>query len=335
MKDRIFLVTGAAGFLGGEVCRQLIEKNEKVKAFVLNGDDSAKYLSDEVEKVYGDLCDKKSLEKLFKGNDGKKVYVFHIASIVTVDPNYNEKVMDVNVGGTKNIIDLCLKYNVEKLVYCSSTGAIRELPKNEKITVDEEFDEEKVVGCYSKSKALATQEVLKAIKEKDLNACIVYPSGIMGPNDYAMGETTKTLVKIIKGEMKAGINGTFNLCDVRDLANGLISAAFNGKKGGNYILANEAVSFKKFCRLVQEEANCKKVSVFLPSWLANTLAKIMEKKAKKKGTKPLMTTFSVYNLTRNNEFDYTLSEKELNYSTRSYRKTIKDEIKWLKKEGKI
>ena len=85
------------------------------------------------------------------------------------------------------------------------------------------------MGCYSMSKALASQEVLDACHHKGLNACIVHPSGIMGPGDYAMGEVMRTLLQIINGELPAGIDGSFNLCDVRDLADAVIRAAGKGR----------------------------------------------------------------------------------------------------------
>ena len=87
--------------------------------------------------------------------------------------------------------------------------------------------------------------------------------------------------------------------------------------------------------MVSKEAGCKKIKVFFPLKMANFLAGLLEKQAKKKGTKPLMTTFSVYNLARNNCFDSSKAKNELGYTTRSYEETLRDEIAWLKKEGKI
>ncbi len=163
----------------------------------------------------------------------------------------------------------------------------------------------------------------------------MHPSGILGPEDYAVGETTGTLIKIINGEMPAGIDGSFNLVDVRDLARGTIAAIDKGRKGQCYILGNKEVSFKEFCRLISEESGCKPVRMFLPIWAANLMGKMMEVKAKKTGKKPLLTTFSVYNLARNNDFDSSKAEDELGYQTRSYKETIHDEVQWLKASGKI
>lgn len=191
------------------------------------------------------------------------------------------------------------------------------------------------MGCYSQSKALATQAVLDAVRDKGLHACVVHPSGILGPEDFAVGETTGTVIQIINGEMPMGIDGSFNLCDVRDLAQGTILAADKGKDGNCYILGNKEVSFKKFAKLLMEESGCKPIKFFLPISWANALAGMMEKQAKKKGTRPLMTTFSVYNLARNNVFDSSKAERELGYRTRSYKETIHDEVQWLKANGNM
>ena len=130
MKKTMYLVTGAAGFLGGTVCRQLVERGDKVRAFVLPNDKEMKYVPEEAEIVEGDLCDTESLSRFFTVPEGTEAVVLHIASIVTVDPGFNQKVMDVNVGGTKNIINMCLENDeCKKLVYCSSTSAIPEKPK--------------------------------------------------------------------------------------------------------------------------------------------------------------------------------------------------------------
>ena len=256
--------------------------------------------------------------------------------MVTVSPDYNPLVMNVNVGGTKNIIQGCLSHpECKKLVYCSSTGAIPEEKKGKRIKEVIYFDEDQVLGCYSRSKAIATQAVLDAVRTEGLNACVVHPSGILGPEDPAVGETTKTVIDIINGEMPMGIDGSFNLCDVRDLAAGTIAAADRGRKGQCYILGNEEVSFRDFAKMLEQEAGCKPIKSFLPLKVAYFVAKMIEKKAKRSGKQPLMTTFSVYNLARNNCFDSSKAKEELGYTTRSYEETIRDQVQWLKEAGKI
>lgn len=194
---------------------------------------------------------------------------------------------------------------------------------------------DKVEGWYSKSKAMATNNVYTAIRERGLKACVVYPTGIMGPNDYAISETTATVIKIIKGEMPVGIDGSFNMVDVRDLAAGCIAAADKGRIGEGYILGNDVIRFKTLNKILVKEAGCKPIKFFLPIKLAEMIAKRMEKRAAKTGQMPMMTTFSVYNLKRNNQFDYSKAERELGYKTRPIEETLRDQIKWLKERGLI
>lgn len=339
MNNIVYLVTGAAGFLGSNVCSQLLEKGEKVKALVLPNDKSVRFIPKDVEICLGDLCDADSLEAFFTVPEGMNSVVIHCASLVTVDPAYNEKLMNINVGGTRNIIEKCLAHpECQKLVYVSSTGAIPEAPMGTKIKEVEKlepYDPAKVVGAYSQSKAKATQMVLDASRVMGLKACVVHPSGILGPNDHAVGETTGTLIKIIKGEMPIGMQGSFNLCDVRDLAAGCIAAVEKGRVGECYILANEEVTLKQLCDMLHEECNCQQIKFYLPLGLADKIAGTLEKQAEKTGKKPMMTTFSVYNLARNNNFDYSKAKEELGYRTRSYQETIHDEVEWLKQEGLI
>lgn len=336
MKNAIYLVTGAAGFLGSNICAQLLERGEKVRAFVLEGDKAAKYIPQEVEIFYGNLCDKASLEPFFTLPEGATSICIHVASMVTVNPYYCKTVLDVNVGGTENIVDMCLEHKeCEKLVYVGSTGGIPELPHGEKIKEVKEVDLDKVKGWYSKSKAMATNNVYTAIKKRGLKACVVYPTGIFGPNDYAISETTSTIIKIIKGEMPVGIDGSFNMVDVRDLAAGCIAAADKGRIGEGYILGNEVIRFKTMSRIIAKETGCKPVKFFLPIFIAERIAKRMEKRAAKTGEMPMMTTFSVYNLKRNNQFDYSKAQRELGYTTRPLEETLRDQIKWLKENELI
>ena len=335
---KLYLLTGAAGFLGSNICQQLLDRGDHVRAFVLAGDPAVKYIPDGVEIFEGNLCCQEDCDRFFDVDEEMETICIHCASMVTVNPDYSEKLMAVNVGGTENIIAAAKVHpQCRKLVYVSSTGAIPELPKGQVIREVSQFvpyNEERVVGWYSRSKAIASQKVLNAATE-GLNACIVHPSGILGPNDHAISETTGTVIKIMNGEMPIGMGGSFNLCDVRDLAQGTIAAADKGRKGECYILGNREVTLKEVAGMLHDACGCKRPLLYLPIFLAYRLADRMEKKAEETGKKPMMTKFSVYNLDRNNTFDYSKAERELGYHTRPYEETIRDEARWLVAEGKI
>ncbi len=280
----LYLLTGAAGFLGSNICRELMERGDSVRAFVLKGDPAAKYIPEGVEIYEGNLCSAEDCSRFFDVRSGTETVCIHCVSMVTVNPDYNEKLIAVNVGGTENIIAACKSHpECRKLVYVSSTGAIPELPKGQaitEVTQFEPYDEKQVVGWYSRSKAMATQRVLDAAAE-GLNACVVHPSGILGPNDHAISETTGTIIKIMNGEMPIGMGGSFNLCDVRDLAHGTVAAADKGRKGECYILGNKEVTLKEVARMLHDACGCRQPLFYVPISMAYRLAEQMKERRPK------------------------------------------------------
>ena len=100
-QNTIYLLTGAAGFLGSNICSQLVEGGERVRAFVLKGDPAVKYIPDGVEICEGDLTSAGDCDRFFTVPEGDETICIHCASMVTVNPDYSEKLMAVNVGGTE------------------------------------------------------------------------------------------------------------------------------------------------------------------------------------------------------------------------------------------
>ncbi len=333
--SRIFLLTGAAGLLGSNISRQLIERGETVRAFVLENDPAAKYIPDGAEIVYGDLCDVDSLEKLFDVPEDQEVYVIHSASIVTLRPEPNPKVYAVNVGGTENIINKCIEHHVKKLVYISSTSAIPELPHGQKIKeVDHFIPTDGLVGYYAVTKAEASQKVLDAVRDNaDFDASIVHPSGICGPNDYSFGPVAQVVSQYMNGDMKIGLEGTFNSVDVRDLADGVIACCEKGRRGECYIMSNELVTMKDIYDLINKAADLDIHAKILSKGVANIAVRILKMQSSITGKEPLLTEFGIYNLTRNNDYDCSKAEAELGFKCRPFSETIQDEVKWLREEA--
>ena len=334
MKNNIYLVTGAAGFLGSNICRQLIARGERVRALIMNGDPAEKYVPKGVEIVHGDLLDETSLDVFFDTGDVDDVYVIHCASIVWVKNEVNPKVHAVNVDGTANILAQCVKNRVTKLIYISSTGAIPELPHGEKIKeVDRFLPTDGLVDYYSKTKAEATQLVLDALKEyPDLDASIVHPSGICGPYDYAFGSVTSMVRDFLQGKMKMGIEGTFNSVDVRDLAEGVIAACERGRRGECYIMSNEVVTMRDMFRLMNESMGLSHRYYVLSREFAHVGVWFLGLASKFTGKDPLLSEFNIYMLNRNNEYDCSKAERELGFHCRPFSESIRDTVAWLREE---
>lgn len=331
MKNEIYLVTGAAGFLGSNICRLLSASGKRVRALVLNGDPAEKYMPKGIEIVHGDLLDIESLERFFTTDEDDEVYVIHCASIVWVKVEANPKVHAVNVDGTANIIDQCLKHRVKKLVYISSIGAISELPKGQKIKETTHFwPNDGLIGYYSETKAEATQLVMDAMEQHpELDASVIHPSGICGPYDYAFGSVTSMVRDFVQGKMKMGIEGTFNSVDVRDLAEGVIAACKKGRRGECYIMSNEVVTMHDMFNLMNESAGLNNRFYVLSKELAHIGVRILALISKFTGKEPLLSDFNIYMLNRNNEFDCSKAERELGFHARPFSESIRDTVIWL------
>ncbi|MHB1314132.1 MAG: NAD-dependent epimerase/dehydratase family protein [Christensenellales bacterium] len=335
MNRKIYLLTGAAGNLGSNVSRMLIASGETVRALVLNGDPAIVHIPREAEVCSGDVLDVSSLERFFAVPEGTDIYVIHCASIVALDPNYSQKVHDVNITGTQNILDQCVKHNVKKLVYISSTSAIPALSGGQPIVEVSRFDPRPIVGYYGKSKAAASQLVMNAVSQYDLDASIVFPTGIFGPYDYGFGLITRNIINMVEGKIPAGVAGTFNSADVRDLAAGVISCCAKGRKGEGYIMGNKTVTMQDLFDAIAEASGCRRVTTILPAGMARVLASIFETWSRITKKPTLLTKFTIYNLVRNNNFSSEKAAEELGYHFRPFSETIRDEVLWLRGEGKI
>lgn len=334
MMREIYLVTGAAGHLGNAIVNELTSKGLRVRAFVLPNDRAGQRLPQSVEVFTGDLLDKESLQRFFEIPRGMQAIVIHCAGIVTTSLKRRQIVYDVNVTGTKNILEQCLSSNVGKLVYISSVHAIPELPKGQIITEIKDFNPDKVLGPYAKTKAEATALVLEAV-QKGLDASIVHPGGICGPLDYGPGHMTQLLMDYYKGKLTAGVHGGFDFVDVRDVASGVISCCRHGKAGECYILANRYISVRELLDVFHAVTGKRKIRLVLPLWLARISVPFYWIYYTLKGQRPLFSAYSLYTLSSNSAYSHEKARRELGYTVRPFFETVRDTVKWLKSEKKI
>ena len=332
---RIYIITGANGFLGNNIVRKLVKNEEnEVRALVLP-EDNVNSLEGLNCKIYkGDVTKKESLSSIFEVPKNAELYVIHCAAIVYIKTKHNPKVYEVNVNGTKNVIDKVLEKNA-KLVYVNSVHAITEKPNNELITEISNFEPEKVEGQYAKTKAEIANYVLEMVKNKNLNACIVHPSGIIGPNDFGSSHLTQLIIDFANGRLTACVKGGYDFVDVRDVADGIISACDKGKKGECYILSNRYVEIKELLDIISEVRNTKKIRTILPMWLAKLTAPLSEIYYAILKEPPIYTKYSLYTLKSNSNFSNEKAKKELGFKNRELKETIKDTVTWLKQNNRI
>ena len=331
--NELYIITGAAGNLGSAIVRDLVSKRLPVRAFVLRGEEAAKHLPKEAQVIEGDVTDISSLETLFADIPGNtEVFCIHCAAMVSVSTLVAEKIWHVNVDGTQYIIDKCREHGA-RLIFIGSTGAIPEQPMGTAIKEVEAYDPNAVIGLYDQTKAAACQLVLDAIHNGEIDGCLILPTGISGPMDYTFGNVAGVIREYAEGKMPAGVEGTFNCADNRDMAETIHRACREGRTGESYILGGEMIGMKEVFDILSEHTGLPTIKTILPASVGKVLGKASDLAEKLTHKPQRMTSFAVYNLLRNNEFDSSKAERELGYRFRPMAQSIAEEIDWMIAEG--
>ena len=325
----LYIVTGACGHLGNTIVRQLIQKGEHVRGLRLPSESPDLFEGLDFPLIAGDVRDADSLEPLFEGVEkDQPVVVIHTAGIICITRQTPKNAYQVNVEGTKNLIDQCLSHHVQKLVYVSSVHAIPEKEDWQVIREINHFDPQAVVGGYAKTKAEATQAVLDAVK-RGLNAVVVHPSGIIGPCDYGHNHLMEMIRSYLSGKLPACVRGGYDFVDVRDVAKGCILAAEKGKTGECYILSNRHYDIPEVMRMLKSLCGKRRVPPALPMGFAKMAAPFMEWHAKAQKRTPLFTGYSLHTLRSNDKFSHEKASRDLGYSPRDLYQTLKDTVAWM------
>ena len=329
ISNELYIVTGAAGNLGSAVVRRLIAEGKAVRSFVLRGEEAASHLPKDANVYEGDVTDVATLDALFSDIPADTaVYCIHCAAMVSVSNLVTDKIWHVNVDGTQNIIAQC-KAHGARLVFIGSTGAIPEQPMGIAIKEVDHYDSGKVIGLYDQTKAAACQLVLDAIHAGEIDGCLILPSGISGPGDYTFGNVAGVIKEYVEGKMPAGVEGTFNCADSRDMAETILRACKNGRTGESYILSGDMIGMKDVFDILSEHTGLPTIKTILPAGIGKMLGKMSDVAEKLTNKPQRMTSFAVYNLIRNNEFDSSKAVEELGYTPRPMARSISDEIEWM------
>jgi dihydroflavonol-4-reductase len=240
MAEELTFVTGATGFIGSHVVRQLLCRGDRVRILARNSSRKSNVESFRCEIVIGDLKDSMSLLRCVQGCSR----VYHVAADYRLWARNPQDIYDNNVGGTRNLLSACCEAGVEKVVYTSTVGAIGlrkdGLPADE----DSPVKLDDMIGHYKRSKFMAEQ-VAKEFASSGLPVVIVNPTTPVGAGDLKPTPTGKIILEAIKGRMPAYVDTGLNIVGVEDVAQGHILAETHGRIGERYILGGENWSLEE------------------------------------------------------------------------------------------
>ncbi len=223
------LVTGATGFVGWHVAKKLVERGWEVRALSR----SAPITDLDLQTVRGDLRDFPSLQAAARGCE----MIFHVAADYRLWSANPEEMYASNVEGTRNLIRASVEAGAQRIVYCSTVGAIG---MRANLIADEASPVSlaDMKGHYKRSKFLAEQAALESARN-GAPVVVVNPTTPLGDHDAKPTPTGKVIVDFLQGKIPAYIDTGLNYVDVRDVAEGHILAAEQGRVGERYILGSE------------------------------------------------------------------------------------------------
>jgi dihydroflavonol-4-reductase len=256
------LVTGAAGFLGSHVTRQLVASGEAVRV-LLRASSSNRAIADlPLEYITGDLRDKASLQRAVNGAQS----IFHVAADYRLWARKNREIYDSNVGGTKNLLEAAKQAGVKKFIYTSTVATIA-VDRPELPTEATNARLEEMVGHYKRSKWQAEEEVRSAARA-GFPAVIAMPTTPVGPWDWKPTPTGKIILDFLNGKMPGYVETGLNFVGVEDCAAGHLLVAERGKIGERYLLGAENLTLKGLLDALEKITGLPAPKLKIPHGLA-------------------------------------------------------------------
>jgi len=314
-------VTGGTGHLGHVLIKSLLEKGFHVTALYRKTLPQLKHRN--LVWIHGDVTNQTSVDLLVQ----QATAVIHSAAVISIGNQNKNDVYDINVNGTKTILNACKRFHC-RLIYISSSTSVKEtigtavFDENRPYKTQSDF-------IYEYTKALAEQLILDAVKNNQLDAIIIRPTSIIGPPDYRpsyFGEAIKNLANL---KLPAVVSGGYNLVDVRDVSQSIINSIDRGISGEIYLVGGTYLSLKQ----IAEIANPGRKFVVFPLNLLRCLMPVLNIYAMIFPMKWPVTSESLVILKRAPiNVDSSKAINQLNHKIRPVTDTIMDLLEWFKNE---
>jgi len=326
------LITGASGFVGSAVLRQLISAGHSVRALVRPKSDRRNLSGLPVEVVEGDLTDRRSLDAAVEGCSG----LFHVAADYRLWVPKPTEMYETNVTGTRNLMLAAANAGIKRIVYTSSVSAVGLNPDGSPADETTPACLEDMIGHYKKSKFLAEAEVRRLCDETGLPVVIVNPSTPIGPRDIKPTPTGRIIVSAASGRMPAYVDTGLNLVHVDDVAIGHLLAFEHGAVGERYILGGRNMTLREILIGLASITRQKPPRVRLPRHLVFPIAYLSESWARLTGGgEPQVTVDGVRMSKKMMFFTCEKARQALGFNPRPVEEALADAVAWFQKNGYI
>lgn len=320
------LVTGASGFVGSAVVRDLLAHGYRVRALVRGTSNRRNLEGLPLEIVVGDLEDRASMEKALAGCNA----LFHVAAsyrLWTLEPR---ELYRTNVDGTLRLMEAAQRAEVERVVYTSSVATLGLNTDGSPADEDTPVTLDDMIGHYKRSKYLAEETVQDMVREQGLPAVIVNPSAPVGPRDIRPTPTGRMIQDAALGRMPAYVDTGLNIVHVDDVAAGHRLALENGRTGERYVLGGENLALREILTEISRLTGRPAPRIRLPNAAILPVAYLAEGWARlsRKG-EPLVSVDGVRLARKRMFFTSAKAERELGYVHRAAARALEDAVAWF------
>jgi dihydroflavonol-4-reductase len=323
------LVTGASGFLGSHVARQLVARGEDVRVLLRPSSHNRAIGDLSLEYVTGDLLDPTSLERATKGVER----IFHVAADYRLWARRKREIYDCNVGGTKNLLEAAKRAGVQQFIYTSTVATIAvDRPHIPSESTDAQLEE--MVGHYKRSKWMAEHEVLNAARD-GFPAIIAMPTTPVGPWDWKPTPTGKIILDFLNGKMPGYVETGLNFVGVEECAAGHLLVSDKGKIGQRYLLGGENLTLKQLLDTLAQITSLHAPSMKIPHGLALAAAYGSTIFARLIGKEPPIPIEGV-KIARHNMFvDCSRARRELGFQPGPVAAALERAVRWYEANGYV
>lgn len=321
-------MTGAAGFIGGNVVRALLEAGYEVRALHLPHEDTRNLRGLDVERVAGDVTDASAMERACRGCD----VVFHLAAVFALWTHDWSRLRRVNVDGTRIVLDAARRAGVRRVVVTSSIARFGGQGMRRRATEASPFALGATGDRYSRSKADAHEIAVRAAEEQDV--VIVAPCGPIGPGDVGPTPTGRLLATTATAPVVVVARSMTNFIDVRDVARGHLLAAERGRRGETYLLGHRDLWMHELARIALETIGEDKPVVVAPFAAASLAARALRAVSEHVTRRPPLFTPEAVRIARLGlRADCTKAVRELGLPQSPIETAVRDALAWLDREG--
>ncbi|HEX2359842.1 MAG TPA: NAD-dependent epimerase/dehydratase family protein [Solirubrobacterales bacterium] len=318
------LVTGGTGFIGSHLVNELARRGDELRVLVRPGRDPGLLAGIGCELAEGDVCDRDSVRAAMAGIER----VFHVAGKTSMRRSDRERVFDVNVGGTRNVMEEALRAGVVRVVHTSTAGALG--PAQPHGTADESqlFRAAHLGIAYINSKHEA-ESVAMSVAAKGLPVVIVNPTFVLGPEDPDPSGTSNGLVRrLLLRRIPAYLDGGLNIVDVRDVARGHLLAEERGDEGERYLLAGRNFSLRRLFADLSRIAGVPPPPLQVPGPVMLAVVEALEQAGLPSPTSSDEVRSGMQWWTYRND----KAVRELGFKPRPHEETLEETVRWQVEE---